>query len=236
MSGSGITAVVFDLDDTLYPEREYAFSGFDAVAAAFEDHLGECRDAALRMRQLFDTEHRPRIFNALLSQLGPRTVAMRAPVSDDYEELVQRMIQTYRVHAPTISLHEDADAALTRLRETHRLGLVTDGPAQSQSAKINALDLLPRLDAIVLTDELGPGFAKPHPLAFELICGRLKVSARQCAYIADNPAKDFMAPNALGWTTVQIKRAEGIYRDNPSAPGGTPDHLIDTLGDLDTLL
>ena len=38
---ASIRAVVFDLDDTLYPEREYAFSGFAAVATAFQDRLGD---------------------------------------------------------------------------------------------------------------------------------------------------------------------------------------------------
>ncbi len=242
MSRPTITAVVFDLDDTLYPEREYAFSGFDAVAAAFEDLLGDRSEAAAQMRQLFDTEHRPRIFNTLLSRLPNRAAGFPPDSSGpgrefpDDKELVKRMIQTYREHTPSISLHADADAALTRLRTTHKLGLITDGPVQSQSAKINALSLRPRLDAIVLTDELGPGFAKPHLRAFELTARQLAVNADKCAYVADNPAKDFIAPNALGWTTIQIKRADGIYRDNKPAEGGRPDHIIDTLSDLDALL
>ncbi|MHC4698138.1 MAG: HAD family hydrolase [Planctomycetota bacterium] len=257
MSGSTITAVVFDLDDTLYPEREYAFSGFDAVAAAFEELLGDRSEVAAQMRQLFDTEHRPRVFNTLLSRLPNRAAGLSPRESPDDEELVKRMIQTYREHTPSISLHADADTALTRLRTTHRssgphpgapgsslrydsgpyaFGLITDGPVESQSAKINALGLRPHLDAIVLTDELGPGFAKPHPRAFELIARQLAVNADKCAYIADNPAKDFIAPNALGWTTIQITRPDGIYRDNKPAEGGTPDHIIDTLDELEAAL
>ena len=41
MTRSRVKVVAFDLDDTLYPEREYAFSGFAAVAEAFEQRLGE---------------------------------------------------------------------------------------------------------------------------------------------------------------------------------------------------
>ncbi len=251
MSSPAITAVVFDLDDTLYPEREYAFSGFDAVASAFEDHLGDRAETAALMRELFDTEHRPRVFNTLLARLrnraaglSPRGVTFeesarakaRGSHFADDEALVKRMIQTYRGHTPTISLHADANAALSRFRDTHKLGLITDGPAQTQAAKIDALSLRQRFDAIILTDELGPSLGKPHPHAFELIAGQLGVSPAQCAYIADNLAKDFVAPNALGWTTIQIRRTDGIYRDNPPADGGIANQVIDTLDDLDDLL
>ena len=46
-------AVIFDLDDTLYPEREYAFSGFATVAQAFETELGDPGTTVAEMRRLF---------------------------------------------------------------------------------------------------------------------------------------------------------------------------------------
>lgn len=223
-----IAAVVFDLDDTLYLERDYAFSGFAAVAAAFEKELGNPTEAAERMRALFDTEHRPRVFNALLAERDwddPSKVG----------ELVSRMIDTYRSHSPTITLCPDADAALTRLRGTCKLGLITDGPSAQQCAKIDALNLRSRLDEIIATGELGPGESKPSPAAFELMADRLGVAHRECVYIADNPTKDFVGPNALGWTTIQIDRHGGIYQDAQPPPGGAPTHHIDSLDELHAL-
>ena len=221
-----LKAVIFDLDDTLYPERAYAFSGFTAVAAAFEDRLGDRKETAAQMQWLFDTEHRPRVFNTLLAKRG---------MPED-QQLIRSMIETYRAHAPTITLHTDADAALTRLRDHYKLGLISDGPPVSQWAKIDALGLRNRLNEIIITGELSPEYSKPHPAAFELMSSRLGVESAQCVYVADNPAKDFIAPNTLGWTTIQIARPEGIYRDVPAAEGGVPDHLIDTLDELDTIL
>lgn len=81
-----IHAIIFDLDDTLYPEREYAFSGFAAVAAAFEDRLGDRAETTAAMKCLFDTRHRPRVFNALLTDRG---------LPED-QKLIDRMIETYR--------------------------------------------------------------------------------------------------------------------------------------------
>ena len=223
---STASAIIFDIDDTLYPERDYAFSGFAAVAEAFADRLGDVREAAARMRELFDTEHRRRVFDRFLDERG---------MSKD-TNLVRRMIETYRAHQPAISLYPDADQALTRFSRTHKLGLITDGPARQQQAKIDALELPPRFDTIILTDELGSGFGKPHPKSFEMMADRLGVEPGCCVYVADNAAKDFVAPNALGWITVRIHRAEGIYRDAATASGGAAQHDIDRLDQLDAVL
>ncbi len=223
---SAIACVIFDLDDTLYPERDYAFSGFAAVAAVFENHLGDRPEVTDHMRRLFDTQHRPRVFNALLEQRG---------LPDD-ERLVIRMIETYRNHRPAIALHSDADTALTRLRSRYKLGLITDGPRVSQWAKIDALGLRSRLDAIILTDELGAEFVKPHSRPFELIARQIGVGPAHSVYVADNPAKDFIAPNRLGWAAVRIRRPGGIYDEAPTAEGGVPRHVINTLDDLDAII
>jgi putative hydrolase of the HAD superfamily len=221
-----IKAVVFDLDDTLYPERAYAYSGFEAVAGQFADRLGDPAESAAAMRRLLDTEHRMHVFNALLADRG----------FEQTGKLVSAMIDAYRGHRPVISLYEDADAALTRLRTRHSLGIITDGRIIQQAAKIEALGLSPRVDAIILTNELGPGFAKPHPRPFELMADRLSAAHAECVYVADNPAKDFVAPNALGWITVRITRPDGVYNDAPTAEGGVPQHVISSLDELDGLV
>lgn len=238
-----IRAVVFDLDDTLYAERDYAFSGFAAVARALADRLGNTGRTEADMRRLFDSDHRSRVFNALVAERG---------LGDD-ASLVARMVEVYRSHSPTIRLYPDAETALSRLRPGHKLGLITDGPAAGQWAKIDALNLRSRLDEIIVTSELDStggastrvesspnaaptAFAKPHPRAFELMAERLGAAPRECVYVADNPAKDFVAPNALAWLTIQIRRRDGIYRDAAAAPDGQPKHHLDTLDALDPLL
>jgi putative hydrolase of the HAD superfamily len=223
---TAVDAVVFDLDDTLFPERDYAFSGLAAVAQAFPDELGDPAASLPAMCRLFDTEHRSRIFNQRLAERGRSADA----------KLIQQMIEAYRAHRPILRLHDDADRCLSRLRGRVKLGLITDGPAAVQRAKIEALCLEPRMDAVILTDELGAGMGKPHTMSFERIAESLAVAASRCIYVADNPAKDFLAPNRLGWGTVRIVRSDGIYRDQHPPSGGSAQRRIDTLDQLDALL
>lgn len=218
-----IKAVIFDLDDTLYPERDYAFSGFAAVASAFQEQLGDPSQTAAQLEALFETEHRPRVFNALLRQRG---MPEDTQVSAD-------MIEIYRRHIPKIALYPDADAALTRLRANYKLGLISDGRVVTQTLKLEALRLRPRFDEIIITSELGPDRQKPHPLAFERMAETLGIEHVECVYIADNAAKDFIAPNALGWTTVRVLRPDGIYAHLPPIEGGRPQHTVNTLDDLE---
>lgn len=218
--------MVFDLDDTLYPERQFVLSGFRAVAAAFAHLLGPIESAARDMVRLFDSAHRRRVFDQLLIDRG-------APVD---AALVQHMIARYRGHPPILSLHDDARRALTRLRSVARLALISDGPSATQSAKIDALVIRPSFEHIILTDDLGEGMGKPHPLAFERVMALFAARPTQCAYVADNPAKDFVAPNRLGWATVRVVRPDGIYANTSPAPGGEPAVTLHSLDDLDAHL
>jgi putative hydrolase of the HAD superfamily len=221
-----IQAVIFDLDDTLYAEKSFALSGYRAVAKAHSDLLGHPETAYQRMCELFDSPNRARVFNVMLEEAGQRVA----------DATVAKMIQTFRNHIPTINLYPDALATLVSLRPDYRLGVISDGFLVAQQNKVASLQLTSMVDQVVLTDELGREFWKPHPRAFELIADMLKVEHAACAYVADNRAKDFVAPNALGWHTIQINRPDGIHSANQAPKGGHPRHTIDTLAQLPALL
>lgn len=232
-SGVKVQAVVFDLDDTLYAERDFAFSGFAAVAHAFADALGDEQEAVATMRRLFDSPHRRRVFDRLLEEHGASTPQ---GAQDRRRALVEAMIRCYRDHVPGISLLPDAAAALDRLHGKFRLGLITDGFVTTQRHKIHALGLQAWMDEMIVTDEIGIECRKPSPVAFERMARRLGVDPACCVYVADNVAKDFVAPNALGWTTVRVRRGDGIYDTAETAAGGEPQHVIDSLDALDEVM
>jgi putative hydrolase of the HAD superfamily len=107
-----------------------------------------------------------------------------------------------------------------------------------QLKKVRALALEPCFRHIVYTDTLGDGraFAKPHARSFELIASLLPESGYRFVYVGDNPAKDFVAPNAMGWITVQVVRDGGIHDARRTVPGGTPQHQVRALTELPDIL
>jgi putative hydrolase of the HAD superfamily len=192
---------VFDLDDTLYLEREYVCSGFEAVGHWAKTHLN-CPDFCECAWKLFLAGRRGDIFDEVLRQMGI------APSPD----MIAGMIRVYRTHDPCIRLLPDAQACLQSLRGKVWLALITDGAVESQQKKVHALGLAPFLNRMILTGEWAPEFAKPHPRAYETIAGEFASNGGgTTVYVGDNPAKDFLAPRQLGWQTIRVRREEGLH-------------------------
>jgi putative hydrolase of the HAD superfamily len=189
---------VFDIDDTLYLERDYVRSGFEAVGrwAARQLHL---EDFAERCWSSFLAGRRDSIFDAVLREFGEQPTA----------ELISALVGVYRTHWPCITLAADASKALNAISHTASIAVVSDGPATSQSRKAEALGLGSLAAPIILTELLGSEFRKPHPKAFEEVM-RCR-SASVYIYVADNPLKDFAAPKQLGWVTVRVRRPGGLH-------------------------
>ncbi|HOW72898.1 MAG TPA: HAD family hydrolase [Phycisphaerae bacterium] len=216
---SGIRAVVFDLDDTLYAERAYAHSGFAAVARWLQARYTCPLDLEQRMRALYETEYRPRVFDRLLVEMGLSPSA----------GLVSQMVECYRSHRPVIGLYPDADAALDRWSGRFRLGLISDGPVGAQQRKVEVLGVASRIDRIILTDEWGREYWKPHPRAFLAMEEYWGWHGGSLLYIADNPSKDFLAPRRLGWRTLRVCRAEGVYAHLPAVAGAEAEQSVSAL-------
>jgi putative hydrolase of the HAD superfamily len=91
----------------------------------------------------------------------------------------------------------------------------------------------------MFTDNHGRENWKPSPEPFRRIAEALASPAAACAYVGDNPAKDFVAPNRLGWLTVHLQREGGEYRG--IAPDELPQdhrarHEIGSLRELEGIL
>ena len=92
------------------------------------------------------------------------------------------------------------------------LAIITDGYARGQWSKIRSLCLEKYIGKIVVTDDWGREFWKPHPRAFEYV--QNSFSSENCIYIADNPQKDFKAPAELGWmSSIRIRRKGSLHYD-----------------------
>ncbi|MBN2129103.1 MAG: HAD family hydrolase [Sedimentisphaerales bacterium] len=222
-----ITTVVFDLDDTLYDEIEYCRSGLLAVSQHIS-HLSDATASDLVFAVLwkhFTAGDRTRVFNAALDEL-------HIPWDAD---LIGGLVDLYRTHVPTIALPPETRSALDELQETHALALLTDGFLPAQKLKVRALGIEDDFRAIVYTEELGRPFWKPSARGFELLLETLDVAASETAYVGDNAIKDFIAPNELGFTTIQILRPARLHvgvSDLPHAAAGHKVHKIDQLPGL----
>jgi putative hydrolase of the HAD superfamily len=216
--------IVFDLDDTLYLEKDYVRSGFSQVGMLVDQQFGirGFYDAAWR---LFQEGQRRNIFDQALRAIG---IPIEGP-------LIKELISCYRNHVPAITLADDAVKCLDSLRSTYKLALITDGPVPSQENKIRVLDVARWIPLRVLTGLWGAEFSKPHPRAFITVQDQMGVSRSECVYVADNPTKDFASPASLGWATVRVRREQGLY-SQVASESCFPNYEIKDLTSLQEML
>lgn len=208
--------VVLDLDDTLYLERDFVRSGFAAVSLWLEAERGIIGFAD-HAWLLFEGGRRGDIFNVTLERLG--VAAGQA--------LIDQLVTIYREHEPKIALQPDAARFLAARPGDCALAILTDGFLTTQQNKIRALGLdQQEIAPVVCTGLWGRDYWKPHQRGFRFIADHHDLPADAFIYVADNPAKDFIAPRALGWRTVQIIRPGAIH---PSANPEPADLVIESL-------
>ena len=218
--------VVFDLDDTLYLERDYVRSGFRAVAAYAVQGTDVLADDAFAF-----------LWNGFLA-------GVRGSAFDDllarFPELsrcgVPELVRCYRDHAPNIAYLPGIEALLAELRGSGApLAVISDGPLVSQAAKAEALGVARYADPVLLTDAWGAAYWKPHVRAFEAVAETFGLPAERLVYIGDNPDKDFHAPAQLGWTSVRL-RLPGQVRETLPHDAVPPTYEVGSVAQLRRVL
>jgi putative hydrolase of the HAD superfamily len=219
-----IRGIVFDLDDTLYPEKDYFVGGFSAVASALCGRLGGTTDHyRLMLDRLFIEEGRERVFNK---------AAARLPFPEDW---VPWLVKVFREHQPSIILSDEVRVVLGALRRNYKLGCVTDGFSSVQRKKIESLNLYALIDAIVLCDDFGRDHWKPDPLPILTCCKMLDIDPSEAIFVGDNPERDMQGALNAGLKSIRICRTGG-YFSNESHERFPPLRAIGDLTELGAVL
>ena len=185
--------MIFDLDDTLYSEKEYVRSGYKVVS----DYLGGGHEE--KLWNYFESG-KPAI-DELLKELGR-------------ESEKTEILEVYRVHKPDIHLYPGVAEMLASLKAKGiKVGIITDGRPEGQRNKLEALGL--DVDDVIITDELGGvQFRKPCDIAFRILMTKWRLNQADIVYVGDNPVKDFQAPQQLGMRSVWFRNDDGLYKSD----------------------
>jgi len=199
-----ISAVLFDLDDTLYPQASWLAGAWAAVAARGATLGLPERDllAALREIAALGTD-RGRIIDRALERCACSTSAV-AP-----------LVETFRMHAPdTLDCYPGVAEELRALAALVPVGIVTDGDPVVQRAKVRALGVA--VDVVVCSDDDGRAHRKPDPLPFRYAVDALGVDVSRTVFVGDRPDKDVAGAIAAGMRAVRVRTGE--YASSPDDP------------------
>lgn len=210
--------VVFDLDDTLYKEVDYLKSAYREIADFVEKESG-CYGVFEKMIAWWEVGENA--FEKLIS-------FYHLDVS------VKGLLEIYRNHDPQIAVDDETLRVLNQLGKICQLGLISDGRSLTQRNKIKAMGLGLFFDDILISEETG--YSKPSEEPYRYFMKQYPEC--EYMYVGDNPAKDFVAPNILGWTTVcLLDNGQNIHpQDFSLATEFLPQHTIKVITELLDLL
>ena len=188
--------VVFDLDDTLYKEIDFLKSGYRKVAELVEKRFHyDAREVYERLYLWYVNGENPFV------RLN-ETYEIDNPISD--------YLDIYRYHHPMISLTGETKETLTKLKEAgYVLGIITDGREKTQKQKVEALGLTEwvRMENVLINND--KNHFKPNQWGYDRMmmnCYRqYPNSDLSFCYVGDNPEKDFLAPNQMGWMSICLE-------------------------------
>jgi putative hydrolase of the HAD superfamily len=212
-------AAIFDLDDTLYERDQFVQSGFAAVAEAIERRFGLPAPWILAtLRRARVRGHEGRELQALCADHG-------LP-----DSLIPELVDVIRRHEPRLTLGSVASAVIAQMRaDGWRVAILTNGLPATQRAKVEALGLEPRVDAVLYAEEHAPG-GKPSRAAFDAALAAVGVPASRAVFIGDDLVRDIHGARAAGLFTVRVaaagpRRTEGdadliaLLEEVPAAAG-----------------
>lgn len=188
---------VFDLDDTLYSEKDYQRSGYLHIA----QHLKKLYQQDVRgIIEMADAQDKD-----VLQEI---CVALSLP-----DSVKQSLLWLYRLHIPDIELTPDVKRTLEVIKSRcSAVAVITDGRSVSQRNKLFSLGL-EQLDCLV-SEEWGE--SKPGHIRFKEIERRYP-SESQYIYVGDNVNKDFITPKKMNWLTIGIRDSgNNIHSQNLS--------------------
>ena len=184
MSNLSDWVVVFDLDDTLYSEDDYNRSGVIAVT-----------NELARLFNLDITEQLLSVREAKGDIWGRACELLSLPTT-----VKDSLLWMYRLHQPQIELDKKVVEVVADVsNKVQQVVTLTDGRSITQRLKLEALGLLKYPSYI--SEEYNS--IKPMAERFQIIMSDFP--AENYVYIADNPVKDFLGPNSLGWKTIGIR-------------------------------
>ena len=225
-----LRAVLFDLDDTLC---DYAGARAERLRRAFSlapNLAGDQHQFDLDRMIAESIEMHPHgadHFPELFTRHGCHDPACAARAADWY--------RSNRFHG--LALFPEAVNALRAARQpagggaTRRaIGVVTNGPAEVQQAKVALLGVRDFVDFVVISGEFGS--AKPDPEIFREALRRAGVSPHEAVYVGDSPEFDMAGARRAGMRAIWVNPRGDLWNDSDPPP----DRVIRSIAELPRLL
>lgn len=189
-------AIVFDFDDTIYPEADYfqeVFSIFCSEVgwpkSAYEDTIKNFRCYRLSKKNIFD----------FFLQANSNSRKKNKEFIPD-SALLDRLFEIYTSINTNLIPYDEAELAINiALDNGFKVGVLTNGVVSAQINKWKCLSLAAKNEISFIPARI-TGADKPNPVAFKKMQEILGVVVERTVYVGDQFRNDIEYPlNIGGW-------------------------------------
>ena len=225
---AGPQAIVFDLDDTLWPvgptilRAEHAMRDFlaERYPRVLELHtLESMRDLRARMA----AEH-PAMRHDF-TWLRTRALLEHAREAGYPDEMAREAFEVFYRARNRVDLYDDVLPALERLSVRHRLFAVSNG-----NADLAAVGIASWFEGTLAAREAG--CLKPDPRIFQLLLERAGLAPYDALHVGDDPLADVEGARRAGLDAVWVNRRGDPWPEELEPPVRTVRSLADLVSAL----
>lgn len=214
-------AVLFDLDETLIDRAP-------AIRAFVADQYRRCEAwlAAIGPERYAETFLEVEQFGRIPKKTVYPALAARLDLADGAAKV---LLDDYTAFYPRYAtLRPTAKSTVETLHASGvRLGVITNGVAEVQYAKLDAIGLRPLFEVILISEI--EGVSKPDPVIFRRAAERLSLPEPACLFVGDNPAVDIIGAEAAGMPAAWLENTESPWPADKPAPKRSLTVLADVL-------
>lgn len=212
-SDSGIKAILFDIDGTLYPKR---MLNVRMLRSMFPSLVLSLRYNRMRKRIRQVQEVEPTVpptregFRRRQAAIILKAEDRDGTVSENTYGRVEKRLEhqfydRWEQSFKSIKAFPGMRDALVRAREQGlRLGVLSDFPIAD---KLKTLRIDDVIEYACCTEDAG--YLKPHPAPFLYILGRMGLSAQDVLFVGDSYDKDIVGAHRVGMRSCLIKPGYG---------------------------
>ncbi len=222
-------AVLFDLDDTLWPIAPVIIEAEKILFAWLNRHAPRVAERfsidSLRQARLELLAQRPEFQYDLGALRRAGLTAAFEQAGEDLSKVELAMVEFFAARNAVVP-YDDVLPGLLRLKTRVLIGSVTNGNADLQT-----IGLARHFHASVSAPQMG--VAKPDPAIFLACCNALGVQPHEAVYVGDDLLLDVQGAQRAGLRAVWMNRIGAVNRMpdkvRPDATVASLDQLLDWL-------